>query len=91
MRVHRIVRGVMLTVLIAVTGGSALDVTDVVRQWTAEGKKLAEERAKLPAQDEMVLVPAGWFIMRSDTKADRNAYAEAPTHFRPPRVPMPEA
>ena len=62
-------------------GGSAhaLDVSDVVREWTPEGKKLAIERAKLPAHDEMVKVPAGPFLMGSDKKVDRNAYqAELP-------------
>ena len=57
----------------------ALDVADVVREWTPEGKKLAAERAKLPAHDEMVLIPAGSFIMGSDRKIDHNAYqAEFP-------------
>ena len=61
------------------SAASALDVADVVRQWTPEGKKLAEERAKLPAHDEMVLIPAGEFLMGSDKRADRNAYqAELP-------------
>src|SRR5690348_17016196 len=58
---------------------SALDVADVMREWTPEGKKLAEERIKLPAHDEMVRIPAGSFIMGSDKKTDRNAYpAELP-------------
>lgn len=52
----------------------ALDVADVVREWTPEGKRLAAERVKLPAHDDMVRIPAGWFIMGSDKKADRNAY-----------------
>ncbi|THJ19487.1 MAG: formylglycine-generating enzyme family protein, partial [Nitrospira sp. CG24E] len=57
----------------------ALDVADVVREWTPEGKKLALERVKLPAHDETVLIPAGSFIMGSDRKVDRNAYpAEFP-------------
>ena len=62
-------------------GGSvhALHVADVVREWTPEGKKIAAERAKLPAHDEMVLIPAGSFIMGSDRKIDRNAFlAEFP-------------
>ena len=41
----------------------ALDVADVTREWTPEGKKLAAERAKLPAHDEMVRIPAGTFLM----------------------------
>jgi iron(II)-dependent oxidoreductase len=57
----------------------ALDVADVVREWTPEGKKIAAERVKLPAHDEMVLIPAGSFIMGSDRKIDHNAYqAEFP-------------
>jgi formylglycine-generating enzyme required for sulfatase activity len=57
----------------------ALDVADVTREWTPEGKKIAAERAKLPAHDEMVMIPAGTFIMGSDKKVDRNAYpAEFP-------------
>ena len=57
----------------------ALDVSDVVREWTPEGKKLAIERAKLPAHDEMVRIPVGPFLMGSDKKVDRNAYpAELP-------------
>jgi formylglycine-generating enzyme required for sulfatase activity len=57
----------------------ALDVADVTREWTPEGKKIAAERANLPAHDEMVMIPAGTFIMGSDKKVDRNAYpAELP-------------
>ena len=57
----------------------ALDVADVTREWTPEGKKIAAERARLPAHDEMVSIPAGTFIMGSDKKVDRNAYpAEFP-------------
>jgi formylglycine-generating enzyme required for sulfatase activity len=51
----------------------ALDVADVTPEWTADGKKIALDRAKLPANDEMVRVPAGWFLMGSDRKVDRNA------------------
>lgn len=50
------------------------DVADITVEWTAEGKKLAAERAKLPARDEMILVPAGAFLMGSDKKVDRTAY-----------------
>ncbi|MDH4081911.1 MAG: formylglycine-generating enzyme family protein [Nitrospira sp.] len=79
MRVYRIALGITLSGLIAVGGALALDVADVARQWTPEGKQLAEERAKLPAHDEMILIPAGEFLMGSDKKVDRNAYqAELP-------------
>ena len=80
MRAFGVAAAVVVAGLIAI-GGSvhALDVADVVREWTPEGKKLAAERVKLPAHDEMVLIPAGSFIMGSDRKIDRNAYpAELP-------------
>jgi len=66
--------------VIGISGSAyALDVSDVVREWTPEGKKLAIERAKLPAHDEMVRIPVGPFLMGSDKKVDRNAYpAELP-------------
>ncbi len=77
-------RNAMLAgVLFAVTMGGvgwALDVADVTPEWTPEGKKIAAERAKLPAKDEMVRIPAGWFLMGSDKKVDRNAY--------PPELPQ---
>jgi len=79
-RAYRILASVMLAGVIGAGGlVYALDVSDVVREWTQEGKKLAAERVKLPAHDEMVKVPAGPFIMGSDKKIDRNAYlAEFP-------------
>jgi iron(II)-dependent oxidoreductase len=59
----------------ALTGtAGALDVADVTREWTPEGKRIAVERAKLPAHDDMVRIPAGSFLMGSDKKVDRNAY-----------------
>lgn len=58
----------------------AEDVADIVVEWTPEGKKLAAERAKLPAKDEMVRIPAGEFLMGSDRKVDRTAY--------PPELPQ---
>ena len=79
MRVSGIVACTAIIGMMAVTATYALDVSDVVRQWTPEGKQLAEERARLPAHDEMILIPAGEFIMGSDKKVDRNAYqAEFP-------------
>ena len=68
--------GVMVAAMLMGTSGwvSALDVADVTREWTADGKKIAAERAKLPAHDEMVKIPAGTFLMGSDKKIDRNAY-----------------
>ena len=65
----------MATVMLSMAGAAwALDVADMTIEWTPEGKKLAAERAKLPARDEMVLIPAGWFLMGSDKKVDRLAY-----------------
>jgi formylglycine-generating enzyme required for sulfatase activity len=68
--------GIMVAAMLMGTSGWvwSLDVADVTREWTAEGKKIAAERAKLPAHDEMVKIPAGTFIMGSDKKVDRNAY-----------------
>lgn len=66
--------GVLIGLLSAGGFAQALDVADVIREWTSEGKKLAAERIKLPAHDEMVLIPAGPFLMGSNKKADRNAY-----------------
>ncbi|WP_447976961.1 formylglycine-generating enzyme family protein [Candidatus Nitrospira bockiana] len=57
------------------TAAWGLDVADVITaQWTPEGKKLAMERAQMPAKDAMVLVPAGPFLMGSSKRVDRNAY-----------------
>jgi formylglycine-generating enzyme len=58
-------------------GSSAwgLDTQDITVEWTLEGKALAQERvATMPTKSEMVRVPAGWFIMGSTKKTDRNAY-----------------
>jgi formylglycine-generating enzyme required for sulfatase activity len=70
----------MSAVVLGMSGSLyALDVADVVREWTPEGKKLAMERAKLPAHDEMIRIPAGEFLMGSDRKVDKNSYlAEFP-------------
>lgn len=52
-----------------------LDTQDIVIEWTEPGKKLAAERvATWNTKDEMVLVPAGEFVMGSDKKVDRLAY-----------------
>ena len=53
----------------------ALDTQDIVVEWTEVGKQLAQERvAKWKTKDEMVLIPAGAFVMGSDKKKDRLAY-----------------
>jgi len=50
-----------------------LDAVEPVAAWTPHGKRLAMERVKLATKDEMVVVPAGWFVMGSNKKVDRNA------------------
>jgi len=70
-----LIKIVAVVALVGLAGvASALDVADVTREWAPEGKQIAAERAKLPAHDEMVRIPAGWFLMGSDKKVDRNAY-----------------
>ena len=70
-----VMTGLMMAGLLATSGLAwSLDVGDVKQEWTAEGKKLAAERIKLPAYDEMVRIPAGLFTMGSDKKTDKNAY-----------------
>jgi len=62
----------------AVTSGGS-DVADVKPEWTTEGRKEAARLAALPSYDEMVMVPAGPFLMGSDRRVDRNSYqAEFP-------------
>lgn len=75
--------GFMVTVLgwVGLVRGEGVDVSDITVEWTQAGKKLAAERAKLPAKDEMVPVPEGWFLMGSNKKEDRYAYLpETPQH-----------
>jgi sulfatase modifying factor 1 len=70
---HALVIGAALFALAPVA--RALDTQDIVIEWTEEGKKIAQERvAKWKTKEEMVLVPAGEFIMGSDKKTDRLAY-----------------
>jgi iron(II)-dependent oxidoreductase len=53
-----------------------LDTQDITIEWTPAGKQIAADRvANWPAKDETVLVPTGFFLMGSDKKIDRNAYA----------------
>lgn len=67
------VGGLLLSVAVGTTAWG-MDVGDVKQEWTASGKKLAQERTKLPAHDDMVLIPAGEFLMGSDKKVDHAAY-----------------
>jgi len=82
MSVKRFVAHMVLLMMGGVTGAVwALDVADMTIEWTPEGKRLAAERIKLPSHDEMVLVPAGPFLMGSDKKVDPKAYlTEMPQH-----------
>jgi len=62
---------------VLVTAGMAwgLDTQDIAIEWGEDGKKIAAERvATWKPKGEMVLVPAGEFLMGSDKKADRLAY-----------------
>ncbi len=63
-------------ICLAIAGSAwALDTQDITVEWTEAGKKLAQERvATMEPRSEMVLVPAGEFIMGSNKKADRLAY-----------------
>ena len=71
------VRTMLLTILCVAVSGIvwALDTQDITVEWTEDGKKLARERiATMEPKGEMVLVPAGEFIMGSNKKSDRLAY-----------------
>ncbi|HSN03509.1 MAG TPA: SUMF1/EgtB/PvdO family nonheme iron enzyme [Nitrospira sp.] len=66
---------VLAALLIMARMAWGLDVQDIVVEWTPEGRQLAEKRvATIKPKDDMVLVPAGEFIMGSDKKTDRVAY-----------------
>lgn len=66
--------------LVLASAAWGLDTQDITVEWTEAGKKVAMERAKTwPSKEDVVLVPAGAFLMGSDKKVDRNAYdAERP-------------
>jgi iron(II)-dependent oxidoreductase len=67
--------GVAVAVMLSMASLAwALDVADMTVAWTPEGKRLAAQRVTLPAKDEMVRIPAGWFLMGSDKKVDKLAY-----------------
>lgn len=67
----------LVAAAVLVTAGVAwgLDMQDITIEWTEAGKKIAAERvATWKPKGEMVLVPAGEFLMGSDKSADRLAY-----------------
>jgi sulfatase modifying factor 1 len=68
---------VLVVAAVLLTAGAAwgLDTQDITVEWTEAGKKIAAERvATWKPKGEMVLVPAGEFLMGSDKSADRLAY-----------------
>src|SRR5437773_8328557 len=65
---------VSATVMAVTSGGS--DVADIVPEWTPEGKQAAVHLSTLSPKDEMVLVPAGPFLMGSNRQVDRSAYPQ---------------
>ena len=71
--VNWILGAAVLLALASVTW--ALDTQDIRIEWTPAGKALAKERvAQWPAKEEVVLVPAGLFVMGSTKQVDRLAY-----------------
>ena len=82
--------GVVLALVGLARVAGALDVADVTREWTPEGKKIAAERAKLPAHDEMVLIPAGWFDQWADATwaTDPQGAKQNPPMIRAPNGVM---
>ncbi|MEO5954388.1 MAG: SUMF1/EgtB/PvdO family nonheme iron enzyme [Nitrospiraceae bacterium] len=75
--VNRVVNAIVAVVVALVIANIAwgLDTQDVTMEWTEAGKKVAAERvATWKPKDDMVLVPAGEFVMGSDKKTDRLAY-----------------
>ncbi len=81
-KTHRLINALIAVAVILALANVVwgLDTQDITVEWTPAGKKLAQERAATwSAKDEMVLIPAGSFLMGSDKKVDRNAYqAEMP-------------
>jgi hypothetical protein len=65
---------VLAVVCILASAAWGLDTQHIVVEWTPEGKKLAMHRvAEWQPKEEMVVVPAGPFLMGSDKRVDPNA------------------
>lgn len=62
-KLNRLVNGLLAAAAVLAMASLAwgLDVADITPEWTSDGKRIATERAKRPANDEMVQVPAGWW------------------------------
>ena len=76
-KIERVVNGLLIAAAVFSLANAVwgLDTQDIVVEWTEAGKKIAAERvANWKAKDDMVLVPAGEFVMGSDKKIDRVAY-----------------
>lgn len=81
--VNRVVNSVIAVAVAVVIANVAwaLDTQDITMEWAEAGKTIAAERvAKWKAKDDMVLVPAGEFVMGSDKKTDRLAYRGETPH-----------
>ena len=71
----------VLCILAAAAWG--LDTEDIVVDGTPEGKKLGMQRvADWQPKEEMILVPAGRFLIGNDKNIDRNAASWRGFHTR---------
>lgn len=76
-RWERVINAVLVIAALLVMARMAwgLDTQDIVVEWTDKGRQMAAARvADWKTKEELVLVPAGEFIMGSDKKTDRLAY-----------------